>query len=83
MLGDGLGALDTEPLADLTNGGLIRVRAQVLHHEIENLPLDFDERLDPASGRRYLALCYRVGSSQQSTPGGGSQVAPDTCRELS
>ena len=65
---DCLGAFDTEPLPDFADGGLVGVRAQILHHEIEDLPLNLDERFDPATGGRSFALCDGVGTGQLRTP---------------
>ncbi len=69
VLGDSLGALDTEPFPDFADGRLVRVRTQILHHEVEDLPLDFAERLDPATCGRNFVPCDGAGTDQLRTPG--------------
>ena len=60
VLGDSLGALYTKPLTDFTNGGLIRVAPKVMHHEVENFPLDFgDALLHPGLQRFALYQAFK------------------------
>ena len=61
---DRLSALDTKPLSDLTDGGLVGIRAQILDHEVEDLSLDLAERLDPATFARSFTRCDGVGTGQ-------------------
>jgi hypothetical protein len=82
MLGDRLRALDAEALADLADRGLVGVRAQILDHEVQDLPLDLRERLDLPRGSRRIAMNNRVGTCQrQHLEGGGA--APGHGRALS
>jgi hypothetical protein len=44
MLGHRLRALDPELLADLPDGGLVGVRAQIEHHVVQDLLLEVGQR---------------------------------------